>query len=122
MTGRSTAQTIDQYIAVFPPATRAVLREMRELIRSTAPEAVETMSYGMPTFDLHGRHLVHFAGYERHLGFYPTASGVAAFEGELAPYRHAKGSVRFPLDEPLPHDLIRRIVEHRLATVKGGGR
>ena len=115
MTDRSTATTIDAYIAEFPAETQAVLREIRALVRASAPAATETISYAIPTFDLGGRHLVHFAGYAQHVGFYPTASGIAAFADELKPYRHAKGSVQFPLGRPLPRDLIRRIVEFRVA-------
>jgi uncharacterized protein YdhG (YjbR/CyaY superfamily) len=119
MTDRSKATSIDEYIAEFPNGTQAVLRRVRRVIRDAAPEATETISYAIPTFDLDGRHLVHFAGYERHLGFYPTASGIASFKEELGGYKNAKGSVQFPLDEPLPEDLIRRIVEFRVREVRG---
>ena len=115
MASRSSAQTIDSYIAEFPEVTQGVLRELRALIHAVAPGAVETISYAIPTFDLNGKHLVHFAGYAHHVGFYPGASGIAAFAGDLAAYKHAKGSVQFPLDEPLPTDLIRRIVAYRVA-------
>lgn len=111
---RSTATSIDEYIAEFPAETQRVLNEMRTLIRICAPDASETISYAIPTFDLNGRHLVHFAGYAHHIGFYPTSSGIEAFKSELAPYRSARGSVQFPLGEPLPTDLIRRMVEFRL--------
>jgi uncharacterized protein YdhG (YjbR/CyaY superfamily) len=114
MAMRSTARSIDEYIAAFPPATQTALEEIRALIRESAPEATETISYAIPTFDLGGHHVVHFAGYERHIGFYPTGSGIAAFEEELAPYKSGKGSVQFPLGSPLPTDLIRRIVEFRV--------
>jgi uncharacterized protein YdhG (YjbR/CyaY superfamily) len=119
MTDRSTATTIDEYIAEFPAETQAVLQEMRALVRASAPAATETISYAIPTFDLGGRHLVHFAGYERHVGFYPTASGIAAFEDELKGYKRGRGSVRFPLGRPLPGDLIRRIVEFRVTESTG---
>jgi len=122
MTDRSTATTIDEYIAEFPPETQEVLQEVRRVIRAAAPAATETMSYAVPTFDLNERHLVHFAGYPRHIGLYPGPSGIAAFAGELAPYKHAKGSVRFPLGEPLPADLIRRIVKYRVAESDGSER
>lgn len=112
---RSTATTIDEYIAQFPPETRSVLQETRELIRSHAPGATETISYAIPTFDLNGRHLVHFAAYPRHIGFYPIPTGMEAFKEELSRYKTGKGSVQFPLDEPLPRDLITRIVEFRVA-------
>ena len=115
MANRSTVKSIDEYIAGFPPGTRKVLEELRVLIRASAPDAIETISYAIPTFDLNGKHLVHFAGYEKHIGFYPTGSGVEAFGEELKPYKSGKGSVQFPLGQPLPTDLIRRIVELRVA-------
>lgn len=115
MPNRSTASSIDEYIAEFPPEVQRVLQELRALIHASAPDATETISYAIPTFDLDGRHLVHFAGFKHHVGFYPTGSGVAAFEDELRPYKSGKGSVQFPLGQPLPTELIRRIVEFRLA-------
>jgi uncharacterized protein YdhG (YjbR/CyaY superfamily) len=114
MASRSTANSIDEYIAQFPPETQRVLEELRALIKTSAPGATETISYAIPTFDLNGRHLVHFAGYAKHTGFYPAGSGIEAFKEELKPYKSGKGSVRFPLDQPLPTDLIRRIVEFRV--------
>lgn len=121
MANRSTARTVDEYIAEFPPATRKVLEELRALIRATAPSATEKISYAIPTFHLNGN-LVHFAAFERHVGFYPTPSGIEAFREELKPYKTAKGSVQFPLDQPLPKDLIRRMVEFRVAENTGKGR
>jgi len=103
---------IDEYIARFEGAENKKLIEIRELIRSLVPEAKEKISYGMPTFDLYGN-LVHFAGFSHHIGFYPAPSGIENFESRIAKYKHAKGSVQFPLDEPLPVDLIRDIVEYR---------
>jgi uncharacterized protein YdhG (YjbR/CyaY superfamily) len=114
MASRSSASSIDEYIAGFPPETQRVLEELRALIRASAPGATETISYAIPTFDVSGRHLVHFAGYDRHIGFYPTGRGVEAFEEELKAYKGGKGSVQFPLGQPLPTDLIRRIVESRV--------
>ena len=114
MANRSTADSIDEYMAESPPETQKVLEELRALIQAAAPDATETISYAIPTFDLNG-HLVHFAGYEKHIGFYPTGSGVRTFEDELKPYKSGKGSVQFPLGQPLPTDLIRRIVEFRVA-------
>lgn len=113
MANRSTANSIDEYIAEFPPETQKVLKELQALIKASAPGATETISYAIPTFDLNG-HLVHFAGFKKHIGFYPTPSGIEAFKEELTPYKTAKGSVQFPLDQPLPTDLIRRIVEFRV--------
>jgi uncharacterized protein YdhG (YjbR/CyaY superfamily) len=114
MENRSTASSIDEYIADFPPETQKVLREVRAVIRAAAPIATETISYAMPTFDLNGHHLVHFAGYAKHLGVYPIPTGVEAFKEELKPYKQGKGSVQFPLDREMPLDLIRRIVEFRV--------
>ncbi len=111
--GASKPGSIDEYIERFPEHTRALLEEMRVLIDETVPDATETISYRMPTFDLHGRHLVHFAGYDRHIGFYPIPTGMEAFKEELGAYKTGKGSVQFPLDQPLPRDLIRRIVAFR---------
>ena len=119
MTDRSTANSIDEYIAEFPPETQKVLEEMRALIRASAPGATETISYAIPTFNLNGRHLVHFAGYKTHIGFYPVPSGLEAFKEDLMPYKQGKGSVQFPLGQPLPTDLIRRIVEFRVAENTG---
>ena len=110
---RPAARSVDEYIERFPPDTRAMLKEIRSLVREIVPDATETISYQMPTFDLNGAHLVHFAGYEKHIGFYPIPTGMEAFKEELSAYKTGKGSVQFPLDEPLPLDLIRRIVEFR---------
>ncbi len=118
MPERSTATSIDEYIAEFPQATQALLRQMRQLIAETAPEATETISYAMPTFDLAGRHLVHFAGFKAHIGFYPAPTGIARFQEELSHYKQGKGSAQFPLDRPLPVDLIRRMVEFRVGEVR----
>lgn len=105
---------IDDYIAPFPAPVRRLLGQMRRAIREEAPEAVEVMSYGIPTFDVNGKHLVHFAGYAHHIGFYPTGRGITAFQDELSNYKSGKGSVQFPLDQPLPLDLVRRVVRFRL--------
>lgn len=106
-------RSIDEYINSFPPDVRQILEEFRTIIRENAPGAQETIRYGIPTFTLHGN-LVHFGAYEQHIGFYPTPSAILAFEDELAPYAPAKGSVRFPLDEPIPFDLVRRMVRFRV--------
>jgi uncharacterized protein YdhG (YjbR/CyaY superfamily) len=109
--------TIDTYIAGFPPDIQERLQAVRAVIRETAPDAVERIAYGMPTYALHGN-LVHFAAFKHHIGFYPTPTGIEAFTEELARYGSSKGAVRLPLDEPLPLDLIRRIVQHRVAENK----
>lgn len=108
------AGSIDAYISEFPERTQKALAEMRAIISAAAPGATELISYSMPTFDLNGRHLVHFAGHTNHVGLYPIPSGIEAFKEELAPYKQGKGSVQFPLVQPLPADLIRRIVEFRV--------
>lgn len=106
-------QTIDEYISLFPAKVQEFLQNLRQIIRQNAPEAVETMSYQIPTFALNGN-LVHFAAFTKHIGFYPTPSGIEAFRDELAYYKLAKGSVQFPLDQPLPMELIGRIVRFRV--------
>ena len=114
-------QTIDDYIASFPPPVRSSMEGLRKLIREEAPGAVETLKYRMPTFVL-GENLVHFAAFERHIGFYPTPSAITAFAKDLEEYVSAKGSVQFPLDRPLPLPLIRRMVQFRVKEVRGKGR
>jgi uncharacterized protein YdhG (YjbR/CyaY superfamily) len=106
--------TIDEYIATCAEAVQPLLRELRATIRAAAPDAHEKISYQMPTFALHGN-LVHFAAFQHHIGFYPGSSGIAAFAAELAIYKGGKGSVQFPLDQPLPLELVSRIVEYRVA-------
>jgi uncharacterized protein YdhG (YjbR/CyaY superfamily) len=106
--------TIDDYIAQFPPEIQKILAEIRAIVREIAPDATEKISYQMPTFFLNGN-LVHFAAFKHHIGFYPTPTGIEAFQEELSAYKGAKGSVQFPLDQPMPFDLIRRIVEYRVA-------
>ncbi len=104
---------IDEYIGDFPPEVASMLQQLREIIRKAAPQAEETISYQMPTFKLNGN-LVHFAAYKNHIGFYPAPSGLNAFEKEIARYKHSKGAVQFPLDQPLPIRLITRIVKFRV--------
>ncbi|MBM3150669.1 MAG: hypothetical protein FJZ96_00450 [Chloroflexi bacterium] len=106
--------TIDEYIASFPPEVRARLAEMRAAIRAAAPQAEEKISYQMPTFYLEGN-LVHFAAHTSHIGFYPAPQGIEAFAKDLSAYKGGKGSVQFPFDRPLPLDLARRMVEYRVA-------
>ncbi len=106
-------KTIDDYIAAFPEDVQEILAKVRQTIRKAAPDAEETISYQIPTFKLRGKPLVYFAAFKTHLGLYPTPEGVQAFRDELAPYKNAKGSVQFPLDKPIPYDLIRRIVSFR---------
>jgi uncharacterized protein YdhG (YjbR/CyaY superfamily) len=106
-------RNIDEYIVAFPPEVRKVLQEVRAAIKAAAPEADEAMKYGIPTFVL-GGNLVHFGGFKTHIGFYPTPSGIEAFKRELSAYQGAKGSVQFPLEQPMPLRLIGRIVKFRV--------
>ena len=106
--------TIDEYIATFPDAIQKLLQEVRATIKAAAPDATEKISYQMPTFFLEGN-LVHFAAFKNHIGFYPAPRGIEAFKDELVVYKGAKGSVQFPLDQPMPLDLISRIVQYRAA-------
>ena len=107
------AKSIDEYIAGFPEGIRAILQKLRKVIKEAAPEARETISYGMPAFKQNGI-LVYFAAQKNHIGFYPTASGVSAFKKELSEYDTSKGTVRFPLDKPIPYKLIEKIVKFRV--------
>ncbi len=104
----------DEYIAMFPAETQQLLRQMRATIHAAATEATEKISYQIPTFYLKGN-LVHFAAFKNHIGFFPTSSGTATFAQELSSYPSSKGGVRFPLDRPLPLELIARIVKFRVA-------
>ena len=104
---------IDDYIAAFPKDTQTVLKKMRATIRKAAPKAEETINYQIPTFTLQGN-LVHFAAFKNHIGFYPTPSGIEKFKEELSAYEGAKGSVKFPLDKPMPYALITKIVKFRV--------
>jgi uncharacterized protein YdhG (YjbR/CyaY superfamily) len=106
--------TIDEYIAGFPKETQVLLQQMRMLIQQSAPDAHEVITYAMPTFRQEGN-LVHFAGYNKHIGFYPAPSAIIAFSDELSNYVNSKGAVQFPLDKPLPVDLIQRMVQFRVA-------
>ena len=110
----NTATTIDMYIAGFPNDIREILEQLRQTVRKTAPDAIETIKYGMPTLTLK-ENLVHFAAYKHQLGFYPAPSGIDKFRNELAEYKYAKGSVQFPIDKPLPLELITKIVKFRVA-------
>lgn len=117
---RTTASTIDDYIAGFPPATKKVLKQLRTLIRKTAPGVKERISYAIPVFDLNGRYLVYVAGWKTHISLYPVTAGVTqALKDELKPYRSGKGTLKFPLGKPMPAGLIRRIVKTRIKEVRG---
>jgi uncharacterized protein YdhG (YjbR/CyaY superfamily) len=115
---RKKFDTVDEYIASYPPGVRIILEKIRGIVRKAAPGAEEKISYGMPTFWM-GRNLVHFAAFSKHIGLYPTPSATGVFAGELEPYESGKGSIRFPLDRPIPYDLIKRIVEFRVREERG---
>jgi len=112
-TDQTAPRNIDEYIAGFPRDVQEILEQMRLTIREAAPDAEETISYRMPTFTLKGN-LVHFAAHKKHIGLYPTPSGIEKFEDELSAYRSSKGAVQFPLDRPIPFDLISEIVKFRV--------
>jgi uncharacterized protein YdhG (YjbR/CyaY superfamily) len=112
-TNQTKPQNIDEYIADFPNDVQEVLKKVRMTIRKAAPDAEETINYQIPTFTLKGN-LVHFAAYKNHIGFYPAPTGIAKFKNELLVYEGAKGSVKFPLDKPMPFGLISKIVKFRV--------
>ncbi|MEL7561605.1 DUF1801 domain-containing protein [Dehalogenimonas sp. 4OHTPN] len=105
--------TIDEFMSGFPATTQVILERLRRLISKLAPEATEAIAYGIPTFRLNGN-LVHFSALKNHIGFYPTPSAIEAFKEELQQYRTSKGAVQFPLDRPIPYDLIERMVKFRV--------
>ncbi len=112
-------QTIDEYIDTFSGETQRRLQDIRSLIKKLVPEVKEKISYQMPTFELNGKNLIHFAAFKHHIGIYPTPSGVEAFQEELAPYKKNKGSIQLPLDMPIPMDLIKKIIIFRVKEEKG---
>jgi uncharacterized protein YdhG (YjbR/CyaY superfamily) len=106
-------KTIDEYIETFPKDVQFTLNKIRQTIRSAVPDAAETISWQMPAFKLNGI-LVYFAAYKHHIGFYPTSSGIEAFKNEITLYKNSKGTVQFPIDKPIPYDLIKKIVLFRV--------
>lgn len=106
-------RTIDEYIINFPPNVQNILQKIRQLIKDLAPKANETISYQIPTFKLNGN-LVHFAAYKNHIGFYPTPSAIKEFKKELSKYKLGKGTIQFPINQPIPYDLIKKIVKFRI--------
>ena len=109
----ATSKAIDGYISEFPKEVQDILQKIRGIVKEAAPEAEEAIKYQIPTFVLHGN-LVHFAAFEKHIGFYPTPSGIEHFKEALSTYRSAKGSVQFPLGSPIPYSLIKKIVKFRV--------
>ncbi|MCF7688779.1 MAG: DUF1801 domain-containing protein [Cephaloticoccus sp.] len=114
----SQPKSIDEYIAGFPQDVQETLQRIRDIVSQAAPDAEEAIKYQMPTFVLHGN-LVHFAAFQKHIGFYPTPSAIEAFNSELAGYKWAKGSVQFPLKRSVPFTLIRKMVEYRVKETRG---
>ncbi|HKQ23279.1 MAG TPA: DUF1801 domain-containing protein [Burkholderiales bacterium] len=112
-TTRATPKTIDEYISGFPPDVQAVLQKVRQIVRSAAPDAQEAISYQIPAFKLDGV-LVYFAAFKKHIGFYPPIRGDAGMKKSVSAYAGPKGNLRFPLDQPIPYDLIKRITKLRL--------
>ncbi|MFN2159211.1 MAG: iron chaperone [Anaerolineales bacterium] len=106
-------ENIDEYIAGFPDKVQKILEKLRATIRKAAPDAIETINYAIPTYKLNGN-LVHFAGYKKHIGFYPTPSGIEQFAKELSNFEISKGTIKFPLDKPIPYDLVAEIVVFRV--------
>jgi uncharacterized protein YdhG (YjbR/CyaY superfamily) len=106
--------TVDEYIETFPEAVQAIMEQIRRIIKTNAPEAIESISYQIAGYKTNGKPLVYFAGYKKHIGFYATPSGHSGFAEELSKYKQGKGSVQFPLDQPVPYDLIERIVLFKL--------
>lgn len=109
-----TPTSIDEYIADFPEDIQSLLNQVRSTVKQAAPEAEESIGYGMPAYKTHGKPLVYFAGYKNHIGFYATPTGHAEFAKELSKYKQRKGSVQFPIDQPMPLELIFQIVEFRV--------
>jgi len=105
--------TVDEYFAAFPAETQAKLQVMRDTIKKAAPQAQEVISYNMPAIKLHSV-LVYYAAYEKHIGFYPTASGIEAFKKDFEKYKSSKGAVQFPIDKPIPVSLVAKIVKFRV--------
>ena len=122
MTDTQRFANIDDYIRTFPSDVQAVLQRVRQTMRQAAPDAVETISYTIPTFDLRGKHLVFFAGWKRDISVYPLPAGDADFQQKLAPYKREKSTARFPLNKPMPYDLIGEIVTLLQREKPEGGR
>jgi uncharacterized protein YdhG (YjbR/CyaY superfamily) len=112
-TSKNQFKNMDEYIETFPEDVQIILEKMRQTIKKAAPEAEEGISYQMHTFKLNGKNLVHFAAFKNHIGFYPIPSGIEAFKEELSLYKQGKGSVQFPMDKPIPYDLVKKIVDYR---------
>jgi len=115
-------KNVDEFINSFSADVQKILERLRKTIQEEAPEAEEAIAYGIPTFKLGGKNLVHFSAFERHIGFYPTPSAIEAFKKKLSIYKGAKGSVQFPLNKPIPYDLVRKIVAFRVKEILKSGK
>ena len=111
-------KTIDEYIESFPKNVQSVLEKLRATVQEAAPEAVQSISYDMPTFKLNGKRLVYFSAWKNHIGFYSIPKGNETFRKELSPYEGEKGSLRFPLEKPIPYDLVKKIVTFRMKEIQ----
>src|SRR6478672_3049162 len=111
-------KTVDEYISTFPANTKRILKQVRKTIKAAAPQAEDVISYNMPASKLNSV-LVYYAAYEKHIGFYPTASGIKVFEDQLGDYKFSKGAIQFPIDKPMPVDLITKIVKFRVRETQG---
>ena len=110
MTSKRSFTTIDEYISTFPTPIQSILENVRQAVRKAAPEATETISYGIPTFDFHGKHLVYFAAWRHHISVYPLPSGDDAFRQKTAPYKRVKSTIQLPVDQPIPYDVVTELV------------
>lgn len=111
-------KTIDEFIANYPDDTQVILQKIRQTIQDVSPDAKEKISYGIPTFTLNGKNLVHFSAYAKHIGFYPGSAPIKEFKKELSGYKTSKGTVQFPLNKPIPYDLIQKITEYVVSSTK----
>lgn len=116
------AETIDEYISGYPENVQSLLKKMRKAIKESAPDAEESITYLIPTFKLNGRRLVYFAAFKNHIAFFPTTTGREIFGKELSTYKGGKGTIQFPLDEPIPFDLVAKIVKYRVKEEQGTGK
>jgi uncharacterized protein YdhG (YjbR/CyaY superfamily) len=115
----NTSTDVTKYISSYPIKVEQILTKLRHIVAEHAIEGVESMSYGMPGYKLNGKPLIYFAAYKKHIGVYPTPSGIEAFKKDLEPYKSAKGSVQFPLDSPFPYDLFTKILKYKILESKG---
>ncbi len=106
--------SIDEYISAYPAEVQVILQKLRQTIKAAAPDAVEAMKYGIPTFRLNNKNLVHFGGFKTHIGFFPAPSGIKQFENELKQYQTGKGTIQFPLNQPIPYDVVTKVVKFRV--------